>query len=87
MFFHLIKDGNHLELIIDCICLYVDGGMCCNGSKCLKIGYFHIWLPHPPLVTRYDLTENHIVFDIYLNYYLLTIMLQHIKIRMKKGVL
>ena len=30
IFFNLIKDEYHLELIIYCIYLYVGGGMCCN---------------------------------------------------------
>ena len=67
--FNLLKDEYHLELIIYCICLYVGGGMFCYGSKMPKNSFFfQIWLPHPPLVTRYDLTKNHIVFDLYLNY-------------------
>ena len=61
--------------------------MCCNCSKMPKNRIFHIWLPHPQLVTWYVLTKNQIVFDLYLNYSLLTIMLQHIKIRIKIGVL
>ena len=67
--------------------LYVGGGMCYNGSKMPKNRVYHLWLPHPPLVTRYDLTENNFVFDLYLNNFLLTIMLQHIRIRIKIGVL
>ena len=87
MFFNLIKDDYHLELIIYCICLYVGMGMCCNCSKMPKNRVFYIWLPQPPLVTQYDLTKNQIVFDLYLNYSLLTIMFQHIMTRIKIGVL
>ena len=36
MFFNLMKDEYHLELIIYCICLYVGGAICCNGSKMPK---------------------------------------------------
>ena len=43
-----------------------------------------VFLDHTHLLF---LTENHIVFNLYLNYSLLTIMLQHIKIRIKIGVL
>ena len=40
MFFNLIKDEYHLELIIYCICLYVVEGMCCNGSKMPENSFF-----------------------------------------------
>ena len=86
-FFYLMNDEYHLELIIYCKFLYVGGGTCYNGSKMPKNRVFHITLPHPPLVTQYDFTKNHIVFDLYLNCSLLTIMLQHIKTRIKIGVL
>ena len=78
--FNLIIDGHHLELIIYCICLYVGGGICCNGSKMPKKRVFSYLVtpPPPPLVARYDLTENQVAYDLYLNYSLLTIMLQHI---------
>ena len=55
--FNLMKDEYHLELIIYCICLYVGGGMCCNGSKMPKNRFFHIWFPNPPSVTRYDMCD------------------------------
>ena len=48
MFFNLIKDEYHLELIIYCICLYVVEGMCCNGSKMPEIVF--LYLVTPPII-------------------------------------
>ena len=52
MFLNLMEDEYHLELIIYCICLYVGGVMCCNGSKMPKNRVVS-YLATPP--TEYDM--------------------------------
>ena len=89
VFLNFMKYSYHLELIIYYICLYIGEESVVMVQKSLKIVFvsYMVTPPYiPTLVTRYDLTEKHIVFDLYLNYYLLAIMLQHIKIRIKIGV-
>ena len=74
MFFYCMKGEYLLELINNCVHLLVGRENDCSGSNIPQNRVFQDWLPYPPLVVWNDLYKDHIVF-------------QHIKIRIKIGVL
>ena len=86
MFFYCMKAEYHLELINNCMYLLVGRENDCRGSSIPQNRGFHAWLPHPPLVVWNDLYKDHIGFII-LIFSFKAIMFQHIKIRIKIGVL
>ena len=89
MFFYSLKGEYHLELIKNCMHLLVDRENDCSGSNIPQNRVFQDWLPHPPLVVWNDLYKDHNLLGLFiiLIYSLYAIIFQHIKIRIKIGVL
>ena len=62
-----MKGEYHLELINNCMHLFLGRENDCSGSNIPQNRDFQDWLPHPPLVVWNDLYKDHIGFIYYFN--------------------